>query len=110
MSIGASLLFFNAVLALALSAYFAYLNTRLNAQHGPPASRSARRGSQNSKTSESNSGLEGRQQGETARKSASDRDTLAGSRTLPPTEVNLSENEHLNGVKAADSANFRYVT
>lgn len=110
MSIGASLLFFNAILALALSAYFAYLNTRLDAQHGPLASRSARRISQSSKTSESNSGPEGRQQGETTRKSVSDRDTLAGSRNLPPTEANLSENEYLNGVKAADSAKFRYVT
>lgn len=39
MSIGASLLFLNAILALGLSAYFAYRNAKLAKRHSPASNR-----------------------------------------------------------------------
>lgn len=45
MSVGAGLLFFNALLASCLSAYYASINARLDKRHGPSRlARGARRG------------------------------------------------------------------
>lgn len=104
MSIGASLLFFNALLALALSAHFRYLNTKLDKLQRDMAKPNSRGGERV---------IDHHEQGEgEGRKFSSDNHQVASASTPPQdghTEEHLLEDGTAE-VGAHTSMRFRYVT